>query len=99
MEYKNSIIYKLYIKGYVFYGASTKSLKDILKMLKSHSTATKCKNTKLFNVINHLGFENVEISIVEYFKCNSKQELNKRCWDIVNKKKNNPLLLNVRFAK
>lgn len=99
MEYKNSCIYRLKIGEYLFYGASTKSLEDIFIMLKSHSTSSKCKNNKLYGAINSLGFENIELSILEHLICNSRQELNKRCWDIVKINKNYPYLLNTRFAK
>lgn len=92
------IIYKLNVGEYVYFGSSVKSLKEVYIMLKSHSTAKKTRDSKLYSIINQYGIENIKLSIYKEVSGNiDRKELNRICWDVVYSHKDDKGLLNTKY--
>ena len=74
--YKNGKIYRLQCKdGYYYFGSTTQLLSN---RLTHHKHLSKKDNTIAYQHIKKLGWENVEIQLVEDYPCEIKKELNER---------------------
>jgi hypothetical protein len=76
--YKNGKIYCLYnliTKIVIYIGSTTQSLN---RRKYEHKSKSKYKNSKLYIYIRKIGFENIEIRLIENFPCNSRLELFER---------------------
>jgi hypothetical protein len=74
-NYQNSKIYKITGGGLTYYGSTTQPLS---KRLVQHKTEKKRVNHKYCTSFQILDFEDCDICLVEYYPCNSKEELHKR---------------------
>jgi hypothetical protein len=95
-KYNNGKIYRLMCNDGYYYIGST-----IVKLnlrFNSHKKSSKIMNTPVYNHINKIGWENVEIELIEEYPCNVKKELNKREDFYIKRSKNDPLCLNINRA-
>jgi len=76
-KYLNGVIYRLQCNdSYYYIGSTINNLNARISCHKFHSKQFPEK--KLYKHINNIGWDNVEIELVEEFSCSSKKELNKR---------------------
>jgi hypothetical protein len=76
MGYESGKIYKLQCSdGYYYIGSTTTSLDTRLKNHKGSSKTDLCKNYKVYKHINQIGWDNVQILLLEEYPCNSRAEL------------------------
>lgn len=76
-KYLNGVIYRLQCNdSYYYIGSTTNKLNARIACHKFHSKQFPEK--KLYKHINNIGWDNVEIELVEEFSCSSKKELNER---------------------
>jgi hypothetical protein len=76
-KYSNGKIYKLKCSdGKYYYGSTISSLQR--RLFDHKSCAKKNPNRKIYNHINTLGWENVNIELIEDFPCSSIRELHNR---------------------
>ena len=92
--YNNGKIYRLNCSdGHYYIGSTTTSLN---KRLSSHKSASKTNTMPVYTHIVELGWDNVEMVLVEDYACNTKKELNAREDFYIKKAKDDPKCLNAR---
>ena len=74
-NYQNSKIYKITGGGLTYYGSTTQPLS---KRLVQHKSQKKKINYNYCTSFQILDFEDCDICLIEYYPCNSKEELHKR---------------------
>lgn len=95
MGYESGKIYKLQCSdGKYYFGSTIRSLAARLSSHKSVSKNTQTNNT--YNHINAIGWDNVMISLIELFPCETKQQLLEREVWFINEHKDDILCLNTR---
>ncbi len=79
-KFTNAKIYKISndFNEDVYIGSSCNSLKKRFYFHKSASKVEGKNNTKLYNLINEIGFERFRIDLVEDYPCKDKYELTQR---------------------
>jgi len=76
MGYELGKIYKLQCSdGYYYIGSTITSLVTRLKNHKGSSKRDLCKNYKVYKHINQIGWDNVQILLLEEYPCNSRKDL------------------------
>ena len=88
-KYHNGKIYQITDIGYnkCYIGSTTESLS--LRMArhranyKSFLSGGKGSHIRLFEIFNEFGIENCKIQLVEYFKCDTLQELQRREGEVI----------------
>ena len=88
-KYHNGKIYQITDIGYnkCYIGSTTESLS--LRMArhranyKSFLSGGKGPHIRLFEIFNEFGIENCKIQLVEYFKCDTLQELQRREGEVI----------------
>ena len=76
IKYNNGKIYKLVCEDGCYYiGATIQKLNHIFN---SHKKSSKKVVCRVYDHINIIGWDKVQIELVELYPCNNKQELNKR---------------------
>jgi hypothetical protein len=93
-KYHSSKIYKLVCNDGYYYIGST--IQELNNRLNNHKKLSKTGVNKVYNYINSIGWDNVEIELIEKYKCNSKQELNNREEYYLNNSKQDDLCLNFK---
>jgi hypothetical protein len=93
-KYDSSKIYKLVCNDGYYYIGST--IQELNNRLNNHKKLSKTGVNKAYNYINSIGWDNVEIELIEKYKCNSKQELNNREEYYLNNSKEDDLCLNFK---
>jgi len=96
MGYDLGKIYKLQCSDGRFYIGST--INNLNTRLYHHKTASKNKLTPLYSHIQSIGWENVEIVLLENFNCRNRTELRRRENEIIEREKENQLCLNKNKA-
>jgi hypothetical protein len=92
MGYENSKIYKLICEdGFYYYGSTTSTLTN---RLSKHKTNSKIENSKLYTHIKTIGWDKVNIQLVEQFQCETKAELLRKENDYILTGKDDSLCLN-----
>jgi len=95
MGYETGKIYKLQCSDGKYYFGST--IRTLASRLSSHKYASKNAQTNnTYNHINAIGWDNVTITLVELFPCETKQQLLQRELWFISEHKNDVLCLNTR---
>ena len=95
MGYEDGKIYKLQCSDGKYYFGST--IRTLTARLSSHRYASKNTETNnTYNHINTIGWDNVTITLVEPFPCETKQQLLQRELWFISEHKNDNLCLNTR---
>jgi group I intron endonuclease len=78
-KYEHGKIYKLVNNNdsEIYVGSTHYPLSIRFNLHKSHAKG-KNKNNKVYNHLNHVGFDNVRIELIEEYPCESKRELEQR---------------------
>lgn len=93
-KYQRSKIYQLVCNdGYYYIGSTTQDLK---KRLTNHKNLADSGVNKAYKYINSIGWNNVEIKLIEEYPCISKKELNEREKYYLTKSKLDDLCLNFK---
>ena len=70
-KYQNGKIYKLVCNdGYYYIGSTTQELNN---RLNNHIYLSKSCVNKVYHYINFIGWDNVTITLIENYSCNSKK--------------------------
>ena len=93
-RYQNSKIYKLVCNDSYYYISST--TQELNNRLNNHKSASKSGINKVYTYINSIGWDNVEIELIEKYQCNSKKELLDREKYYLSKLKSDELCLNFK---
>ena len=75
-KYNNGKIYKLVCEDGCYYIGST--IQKLNLRFNSHKKSSKKEVCNVYDHINDIGWDKVQIELVENYSCNNKQELNKR---------------------
>jgi predicted GIY-YIG superfamily endonuclease len=95
MGYETGKIYRLQCSDGNYYFGST--VRTLASRLSSHKHASKNATTSnTYNHINAIGWDNVTITLVELFPCETKQQLLQREMLFISEHKNDILCLNTR---
>jgi len=73
-NYQESRIYRLEGEGKYYIGSTTKRLCERKAVHKAH--AKRYPDRKIYNYFNTIGWDKVNIILIETFPCNNKEELN-----------------------
>lgn len=93
-KYQNGKIYRLDCNdGYYYIGSTTQELNN---RLNNHIYLSKSCINKVYYYINSIGWDNVEINLIENVSCNSKKELCDREKYYINESKSDELCLNFK---
>jgi len=95
MGYEAGKIYRLQCSDGKYYFGST--IRPLAARLSSHKHSSKNTDTNnAYKHINTIGWDNVMITLVELFPCETKQQLLQRESWFIDEHKNDPLCLNTR---
>lgn len=80
VNYQNGKIYKLVnnVDDEIYIGSTCNPLSKRKGSHKTDSKREKCKNMTVYLHLNNIGWENVEIILIETCSCENKDELHKR---------------------
>ena len=80
VNYQNGKIYKLVnaVDEKIYVGSPSNTLRQRKDGHKRSAKRERDKNTKVYQHLNSVGWDNVEIILIESFPCNSKDELHKK---------------------
>jgi len=97
MDYKNGKIYKLQCEdGHYYIGSTTRLLR---KRFYDHKhSASKTRNSRVYQHINALGWDRVRIVLVEDFPCDSKEHLVRKEDEHIRACRDDPMCLNMYNA-
>jgi predicted GIY-YIG superfamily endonuclease len=99
MGYESGKIYKLQCSdGYYYIGSTTNSLSRRLITHKASSKRDSCKNYKIYKHINQLGWNNVEILLIQEYPCSTKADLCIKETEYIACEIDNSLCLNNRLS-
>ena len=97
MGYESGKIYKLQCSdGYYYIGSTIQTLKARFTLHKRKAHQEGSVNNKKFSHINELGWDNVEILLIEDYPCENKRDLEKKEQEFINL--NDLLCLNTQKA-
>jgi hypothetical protein len=96
-KYAEGKIYKLYCNTNYYIGSTINTLKKRLAYHKQ--CAKKFPNRKIYKYINNIGWENVNIELIENYSCLNKNELCNREDHYINNCIKDKLCLNIKRAK
>jgi hypothetical protein len=97
MGYESGKIYKLQCSdGYYYIGSTIQTLKERLILHKRKAKQEGSVKNKKFSHINQLGWDNVEILLLQDYTCQNKRELEKKEQEFINL--NDVLCLNTQRA-
>lgn len=92
MGYEKSKIYKLVCEdGFYYYGSTTSTLSN---RLSKHKTNSRIENSKLYTHIKTIGWDKVNIQLIEQIQCESRQELLRKENEYILSAKDDNLCLN-----
>jgi hypothetical protein len=95
--YENGKIYKLQcIDGHYYIGSTTQKLNH---RFNNHKTSSKNGTSKAYKYINSIGWDDVQIELIEDFPCTIKSELNEREEYYISQSKTDNLCLNINSAQ
>lgn len=90
--YEKGKIYKLQcMDGHYYIGSTTQKLNH---RFSNHKQSSKSDTSKVYTYINSIGWDNVQIELIEDYPCNKKSELNKREDYHIRQSKTDELCLN-----
>jgi len=95
--YNNGKIYKLVCEDECYYIGST--IQKLNHRFNNHKTLSKKVVCRVYDHINTIGWDKVQIELVENYSCNNKQELNKREQYYVDQSNDDLLCLNNEFEE
>ena len=95
--YDNGKIYKIQCcDGHYYIGSTTQKLNH---RLSNHKQSAKSETSKVYNYINLIGWDNVQIELIEDYPCSKKSELNEREDYHIRQSKEDELCLNINSAQ
>ena len=95
--YESGKIYKLQcIDGHYYIGSTTQKLNH---RFNNHKTSSKNGTSKAYKYINSIGWDDVQIELIEDFPCTIKSELNEREEYYISQSKTDNLCLNINSAQ
>jgi hypothetical protein len=96
-KYKNGQIYKIICEDGCYYIGST--IQKLNHIFNSHKKSSKKVVCRVYDHINIIGWDKVQIELVENYSCNNKQELNKREQYYIDQSNDDLLCLNNEFEE
>lgn len=95
MGYELGKIYKLQCSdGYYYIGSTIQKLRERFSLHKQKSKKVNADRNKEFSHINALGWENVEILLIQDYPCETKRQLEEKEQEFINL--DDPLCLNTQ---
>jgi len=79
-RYKDGKIYKLVnsVDSNIYVGSTRVTLEIRLTIHRGHARQHRYRNNKVYTHLNSIGWDKIEIKLIEVYPCNSKKELFKR---------------------
>ena len=97
-KYINGKIYKLYVENepWMYIGSTIQKLNN--RLYGHRARAKECPDNRTYNMFNKIGWENVNIELIEEFPCNSVIELHTKEKEYINMHLDNLRLLNIQHS-